>query len=61
MKTKTTKLLVLLMAVVMQGFVSVSWGQIAESVGGNTNIVNDLKACFSDDKYWHEVWNHRAS
>lgn len=27
MKTKTTKLLVLLMAVVMQGFVSVSWGQ----------------------------------
>jgi len=27
MKTKTTKLLVVLMAVVMQGFVSVSWGQ----------------------------------
>lgn len=27
MKTKTTKLLVLLLAVVMQGFVSVSWGQ----------------------------------
>lgn len=30
MKTKTTKLLVLLMAVVMQGFVSVSWGQEGE-------------------------------
>ena len=30
---------------------SVSWGQIVESVGENTNIVNDLKSYFSDDKY----------
>ncbi len=33
MKTKTTKLLVLLMAVVMQGFVSVSWGQSEGIIG----------------------------
>lgn len=51
MKTKTTKLLVLLMAVVMQGFVSVSWGQEGESVGGNTNIINDLETLFLDGEY----------
>lgn len=44
MKTKTTKLLVLLMAVVMQGFVSVSWGQDVFTIDsiGEWNYYNEL-------------------
>ena len=43
MKTKTTKLLVLLMAVVMQGFVSVSWGQ-------SEDIIDKLDERFNYDE-----------
>lgn len=52
MKTKTTKLLVLLMAVVMQGFVSVSWGQDVYEIDsiGKWNDYNDLSV-EEKDKY----------
>jgi hypothetical protein len=51
MKTKTTKLLVLLMAVVMQGFVSVSWGQEEVYTIDNIDKWNAFGSLDDKDKY----------